>query len=107
MWREDRRIIFDYHETYQAICALCGQRQMPRPWGAAIEAVSVKAGDGKSVVVTFANAGPGKPPMAEYSWDFLAAALILHCRNSAIPIPKRAAKSVELDAQSVTLHMTM
>jgi hypothetical protein len=39
----------------------------------------------------------GTAAKREYGSAFLAAALMLCCRMSSIPIPKRAKKSVELD----------
>jgi hypothetical protein len=41
MIQETRRIVFDFHETYCALFALCVQRDMPRPPPGMIRAVKV------------------------------------------------------------------
>lgn len=107
MPREDRRIIFDFTETYKAIFALCLQKELPRPFVGSITALNFKADDDKSVVVRFANGLQGTSATGEYSRDFLAAALMLYCRTCGIPLPKKAMKSVEPGDDGVTLHMTL
>ncbi len=107
MPREDRRIIFDYAETHKAIFALCVQKELSRPFVGSITAINFKADHDKSVVVRFSNGLQGTAATNEYSRDFLAAALLLYCRTCSIPIPKRAAKSVELDGDAVVLHITL
>jgi hypothetical protein len=96
MPHEDRRISFDYAETYKAMFALCVQKGVLQPYVGSIAAINFKAGDDKSVVVRFANGLQGTVGTREYGVDFLAAALLLHCRTGAIPIPKKAMKSVSL-----------
>ena len=107
MPREDRRIIFDYAETYKAIFALCVQKELPRPFVGSITAINFKAGDDRCVVVRFANGLQGTSATSEYSRDFLAASLMVYCRTCGIPIPKRATKSVEVGWEAVTLHITL
>ena len=107
MPREDRRIVFDYAETYKAIFALCVKKEMRRPFAGTIAAITFKANDDNSVIVRFADELQGTAATSEYSQDFLAAALVLYCRTCAIPVPKRGRKSVELGADSVTLHIIL
>jgi hypothetical protein len=107
MPREDRRIVFDYAETYKALFALCVKKEMPRLFAGTIAAITFKANDDKSVVVRFADELQGTAATSEYSQDFLAAALVLYCRTCSIPVPKKAMKSVELGADSVTLHIIL
>lgn len=107
MPREDRRISFDYAETYKAMFALCVQNELPRLFAGSITAINFKAGDDRCVVVRFANGLQETSATSEYSRDFLAAALMLYCRTCNIPIPKRATKSVELGGEAVTLHITL
>jgi len=104
---EDRRISFDYVETYKAMFALCVQKGVLQPCVGSIAAINFKAGDDKSVVVRFVNGLQGAAGTREYSLDFLAAALLLYCRTCSIPVPKKAMKSVELGDERVTLHMTL
>jgi hypothetical protein len=105
MPREDRRIMFDYTETYEAIFALCAKKGLKQPIAGSITAISYKADDAKNVIVRFATGT--QTATSEYSRDFVAAALMLHCGTHKIPIPKKAAKSVELGAQAVTLHIIL
>src|ERR1022692_945805 len=107
MPREDRRIVFDYAETYKAIFALCVKNAMPPLFVGAIAAITFKANDDKIVVVRFADELQGTAVTSEYSQDFLAAALVLYCRTCAIPVPKKGRKSVEVGADSVTLHIIL
>jgi hypothetical protein len=104
MTREDRRIVFDYAETFKAIFGLCEQKGMERPVAGSIIDVNFKADDDRSVVVRFAKGPEGRPVTVEYSRDFLVAALMLYCRTCHIPVPKRAMKSVELGDGGVTLQ---
>jgi hypothetical protein len=107
MPREDRRISFDFTETYTAIFALCVQKEMPRPVAGSITAIDFKGDDGRCVAVRFANGLQGTSATSEYGQDFLAAALMLYCRTCSIPIPKRGVKSVELGDEGVTLRITL
>lgn len=107
MPREDRRIMFDFTETYKAIFAMCVQNELKRPFAGSITAISYKADDEKNVVVRFANGLDQTPATSEYSRDFLAAALMLYCRTCNIPIPKRARKSVVIGGDAVTLHIVL
>jgi hypothetical protein len=107
MPREDRRIVFDYTETYKAIFALCVQKELPRPLVGSITAMKFKADDDKSVIARFTNGQNGTSATREYSRDFLAAALMLYCRTCGIPLPKKAMKSVELGDEGVTLRITL
>jgi hypothetical protein len=107
MPREDRRISFDYAETYKAIFTLCMHNELPRPFAGSITALNFKAEDDGCVVVRFANGLQETSVTSEYSRDFLAAALMLYCRICNIPIPKKAMKSVEPGDDSVTLHITL
>ena len=107
MPREDRRIIFDFTETYKAIFALCVKNDAPRPFAGFITAITFKTSGDKSISVRFADELKGTAATSEYSHDFLAAALLLYCRACDIPVPKKGRKSVEAGADSVTLHIIL
>ena len=107
MQREEGRIIFNYAETYKAMYALSVQDKLSRPVAGTITGIALKAGDDKSMVITFTSKLSGKSAKCEYSRDFLAEALMLYCRTCNIPIPKKAMKSVELGDEGVTLHITL
>jgi hypothetical protein len=108
MPREERRIIFGYTETYKAMLALSVQKKLARPVAGTISGIALKAGDDKSLVITFTNKTNGKSAKCEYSRDFLAEALIGYCRICRIPFPrKKARKSVEPGREDLTLRITM
>ena|ERR1035437_4041447 len=107
MQREEGRIIVNYAETYTAMCALSVQDKLSRPVAETITGIALKAGDDKSMVITFTSKLNGKSAKCEYSRDFLATALVLYCRTYGIAIPKRATKTVELGGEAVTLHITL
>ena len=107
MPREDRRISFDFTETYKAIFTLCMQNELPRPFAGSITALNFKAEDDRCVVVRFANGLQETTATSEYSRDFLTAALIRYCQSCAIPLPKKGMKSVEPGDEGITLHITL
>ncbi len=105
MPREDRRIYFDYDETYKAIFALCVQKDFKKPQPGTVKAVESQPDGTGKVSVRFANALDATSSTEEYTNDFLAAALMLYCRTLGIPLPKSAQKSVELSANTVVLRV--
>ena len=108
MPREQRLIILDYTETYRAILALSVQDGRPRPRGGSISGVALKAGDDKSMTITFTNKMSGRSAKCEYSRDFLAEALISYCKKCRIPLPrKRSRKSIEPWSEGLMLRITM
>ena len=105
MPREDRRIIFDYSEAYQALYALCVQKELKRPPPGAIRACAFKAGDDQILQIDVVNSQENMTAAIEYSRDFVAAALMRFCRGSGVPLPKKALKSVELGQEIVILRV--
>lgn len=107
MPREYRRISFDFTEIYKAIFALCVQKELPQPFAGSITAIGFRDGEDKDVIIRFVAGLQGTTGTSEYSRDFLAAALIRYCQSCAIPLPKKAVKSVELGDGGLTLHVTL
>lgn len=105
MPREDRRIIFEFQETYKALYALCVQREMRKPPPGMVAAVMPKPSDPTAVIVRIENAHSNTAQDIEFTQDFLAAALMLYCRTVRIPLPKTAQKSVEMAPDSVILRV--
>ncbi len=106
MPREDRRITFSYDEVYKAIFALCVQRELKKPPAGIIMAIETSMTDASKVALRLENPQTNNPVIfLEYSLDFLAAALMLYCRTCRIPLPKTAAKSVELAADGIVLRV--
>lgn len=105
MPREDRRIIFEFQETYKALYAMCVQREMKKPPPGMVAAVIQHPTDASKVLVRIENAHSSTSQDIEFSSDFLAAALMLYCRTLRIPLPKTAQKSVEFIPDGVILRV--
>jgi hypothetical protein len=105
MPREDRRIYFEYDETYKAIFALCVQKDFKKPQPGTIKSVEPLAEDSGRLNVRIENDLDHTSSVTEYNRDFLAAALMLYCRSIGIPLPKSAQKSIELMPGSVILRV--
>lgn len=105
MPREDRRIIFEFQETYKALYALCVQNDMKKPPPGLVAAVVVHPADSTKLLVRIENPLNNMAQDVEFSRDFLAAALMLYCRTCRIPLPKTAQKSVELGPDNVILRV--
>ena len=107
MPHEERRIFFDYSETYKAIYALCVQKEMKKPPPGAVTAIEVDAVDDRNLVFLIENNLDDSEGKREYSRDFLAAALMLYCRGLRIPLPKGARKSVDIEPDKVILNVSI
>ncbi len=105
MPREDRRIYFDYSETYKAIYALSVQKEMKKPPPGTVTSVAPHPEDSTKFAVKIENNLKHESYDMDYGRDFIAAALMLYCRGLGIPLPKQAQKSVELDFGSITLRI--
>lgn len=105
MPREDRRIIFEFQETYKALYAMCVQREMKKPPPGMVAAVVVHPTDSTKVLVRIENAHSNTAQDIEFTRDFLAAALMLYCRTLRIPLPKTAQKSVDFLPDGVILRV--
>ena len=104
---EDRRIIFSSGEVYQALFALCMQKQVEKPPPGRVMGIEESAEDSQRIVLNLENpqAKEGALVTAEYSRDFLAAALLLFCKGLGIPIPKSGKKSVLVKDGQVMLRV--
>jgi len=106
MPREDRRIIFDLAETYKALYTLSQkQDDAPKMIAGAIESIAIASGDANNVEVTIINPQFSEKAKVIYSRDFVAAALMMLCRGESIPLPRKASKTVMIDADRVILRV--
>lgn len=105
MPREDRRIIFEFQETYKALYALCMQKELRTPPPGLVASVVMHPADATKVLVRIENPHKNVAQDVEFTRDFLAAALMLYCRTCRIPLPKTAQKSVELAQENVILRV--
>lgn len=105
MPREDRRVIFDFEEAYKALYALCVRREIKKPPPGVILSIKQDKEDEKKVYVCIENGQENSEKKVVYTYDFMAAALMLFCRSCNIPLPKNASKSVEFAKDNVVLRV--
>lgn len=108
MPREDRRIIFDMSETYQALYRLSRkQDDAPKLIAGAIMKIEVDALDSNKFNIFIENPQDGTKKMVTYSRDFVAAALMVYCRGVGIPLPRKANKTVLIKDSELILRATV
>ena len=105
MPREDRRVIFDMSETYQALYKLSlkqegGEKMIA---GVIIKAEE-KEDDPNKISFYLSNPQTEEKKVVTFSRDFVAAALMMFCRGAGIPLPRRASKSVIVEKDKITLR---
>ena len=106
MPREDRRIIFDMSETYNALYKLSiKQGDAPKMIAGAIVKVEEDGLDKNKVNFFIENPQDGDKKMITYSRDFIAAALMMFCRGAGIPLMRRANKTVVIKDGEVILRV--
>lgn len=106
MPREDRRVIFDMSETYQAIYKLSMKSDdTPSPSPGIIKKIEEDGLDANKINVYIENPQTGDKSMLTYSRDFMAAALMMFCRGCGIPLPRKASKTVMIDPDRVVLRV--
>lgn len=108
MPREDRRIIFDMSETYQAVYRLSRkQEDSPKLIIGAIMKIEEDALDNNKINFFLSNPQDGTKGMVTYSRDFVAAALMMFCRGEGIPLPRKANKTVIIKDNELILRATV
>lgn len=105
MPREDRRVIFDFEEAYKALYAMCTKREVKRPPPGVILSIEQDRKDETKIYICIENMQDNSASRVVYSYDFIAAALMLFCRGCNIPLPKSASKSVEFAKDNVVLRV--
>lgn len=107
MPREDRRIFFDFDETYKAIYQLCAQKGLPKPPSGYIVRVEQNLENPLELDFFLENHKSSAIETTRYTKDFAVAALMIMCRTIGIPLPKGANKSLELNRDKVVLRVQM
>lgn len=107
MPREDRRIFFDFDETYKAVYQLCSQKGLPKPPAGYIIRVEQNLEHPLELDFFLENHKSSAIETTRYTKDFVVAALMIMCRTIGIPLPKGANKSLELNREKVILRVQM
>ena len=108
MPREDRRIIFDKSETYQALYRLSLKKDdEPRLIAGAIVKVEPNKDDEDKFDFHLVNPQDNVEKVVTYSKDFVAAALMMFCRGLGIPLPRRSEKSVLIREGQMVLRIVV
>ncbi len=107
MPHEDRRIIFDMSETYNALYKLSLKKEdTPQLVPGIIRKVEEDGLDANNIHIYLDNPQTGDKARVSYTRDFIAAALMMYCRGAGIPLPRKASKTVMLDIDRVILRVT-
>ncbi|MBX2833932.1 MAG: hypothetical protein KTR28_03070 [Micavibrio sp.] len=101
MPREEKRIFFSGSEAYKALYSLCKKRDLRVPPTGTIKKLTHNKNEKKIAFVI--EGAEQKLVKIDYGEDFLAAALLLFCMGSGIPVSKRAKKLVFVDGDEVVL----
>lgn len=105
MPREDRRVIFDLSETYQALYKLSlRQEDGKKLMAGAITAISEDPEDKNKIRFVIENPAESQKENVVFTRDFVAAALMMFCRGAGIPLPRKAAKSIMVEKDRVILR---
>lgn len=106
MPNEDRRLIFNYSETYQALYKLSTKSDdVKKLKPGIIRKVEVDGLDKNIINVYLENPQEGDKYMASFTRDFTAAALMMYCRGSGIPLPRKASKTILIEDQKMILRV--
>lgn len=103
---ERRRIIFSDGEVVDAALAYCRATGIPVP-DAEVEHRNIADSDDCSLTVKFAVSSPELPDEVAIGGADLLTALIAFCRMQSIPLPKAAAKRLELHTGAVSMVFEM
>lgn len=107
MPREDRRIFFEFEETYKAIYQLCAQKGLPKPTAGTIIRIEQNIENPLELDIFLENNKSNEIEVIRYTKDFMIAALMIMCRTIGIPLPKGANKTLELAQAMVILRIQM
>ena len=107
MPREDRRIFFDYEDTYKAIYSLCSQKGIPKPPSGYIMRIEPNLENPLELDIFLESNRSGSFETVKYTKDFIVASLMIMCRGIGIPLPKGASKTLELHQKNVILRVQM
>lgn len=107
MPREDRRIFFDFEETYKAVYQLCAQKGLPKPPAGSIVRIEPNLEEPLELDFFIENHKTNAIETVQYTRDFVVASLMILCRSIGIPLPKGANKTLELSREQVVLRVQM
>ncbi|MEX2009836.1 MAG: hypothetical protein WEC41_06540 [Dongiaceae bacterium] len=102
---EYRRLVFPNRELRQALAAHGGD-QVELPAGDIIAIAIVE--DGQQIVrATFLDAANNSTFTADFIAEYIAAALIRHCIEHRVPMPKKSRKSLRLMGDNLSLDIVI
>ncbi len=105
MPKEDRRITFSNEEVYKALYTLCEQKNLSSMPVGQIITSGFDPKDTNKMFFIVENKMEENHDKVEHSRDFVAAALMILCKGSGIPLPKSAKKSVVIQEGMVVLRV--
>lgn len=105
MPQEDRYITFTNEEVYKALHALCAQKNIALPASSRITHIQREGEEKDTVSMILENPITKELKKENYKDDFMAAALMMYCRASKVPLPKTAQKSILIKNSKVVLRV--
>ncbi len=102
---ETRTIIFDQEELVSAAYAYCSRQETKPPPGRLISVVPGTA-NMDNVRLRFTGDGDGFREL-DLTYIEMAAALILHCRTSGVPLPRYGRKRLTPAGEGMALMIRM
>jgi len=125
MLHEVRKLLFSEDVILRALLDECRAQNMPVP-NAQVQGIKVegyhaaapaeaavtgnRAGNGAGkgrVILEFVTANPDKPHAVVLNEHFVVGALILACRQHGIPLPRSAAKQLQMTQKGLALTVAM
>jgi hypothetical protein len=105
MPREDRRIIFDVSEIYQAIYKLSVKSEdIKKPIAGSIIRIEENEDNGLEIKFHIVNPQTNEKRTMIYTRDFVAAALMMFCRGAGIPLPRKSSKTIIIEEHQIILR---
>jgi hypothetical protein len=99
---ESRIITFTKSEVFEALKDYCRQTSRPLP-GASVDGLMLM--QGKTIALELKP--PGHESPITFAENEVAAAIMLFCAKSNIPLPRRAIKSIDVAQETLSLRLEL
>ena len=99
---EIRKLVFTTAELQDVVVSHCLSGNIPLP-DAPIVGIEVSNEPEATVTINFQAADPAQPSALRLTREQVAAAIIRHCRDNRIPMPRRGQKLVQAQGDGLAL----
>ena len=101
---EIRKLVFPTAELQDVVVSHCLSGNIPLP-DAAIEGIEVSNSPEATVTINFQAADAAPPNALRLTREQVAAAIIRHCRDNRIPMPRQGQKLLQAQSEGLALMM--